>query len=141
MRVLLLLALTGCVVVKPPALHERPRWRITDDKELDTPCVIARALVRRSGKQGIGMALQLKTRGDCEIAFSSAKLVFADTTELVLAPPPPQHVPGRSLVYVWWPIAFDNNAAWNASRTASALHLEVAANDATRTWQIEMVHQ
>ena len=142
MRVLLLmLAVTGCVVVRPPKPAERPVWHVLDDKPLDVECAIARAHVRKSGKQGIGIALQLNTRGDCAIAFSSAQLAFADGTRIELTPPAQQQIPGRSLVYVWWPARFDNNAAWNAGRHRGELVLAYAINSAQGTWRIAMEHK
>ena len=141
MRVLLLVALTGCVVVRPPKPTERPIWRVTEDKQLDVDCVSARPLVRKSGKQGIGIALQLKSRGDCDVRFTVAHLHFADGTRVGIDPPSPQALPGRSLVYVWWPVRFDNNAAWNAGRRSGDLELAYAINGATGTWRIAMVEQ
>ena len=77
MRVALLVLVTGCVVIRAPELAERPRWRITGHDQLDTDCAIARALVRKSGKQGIGMAVQLRSRMDCTFATSLALVLPA----------------------------------------------------------------
>lgn len=138
MRALLLVALTACVVMRPPHIDERPRWRLAQEAQLDVGCAIVRPLVRKSGKQGIGMTLQIRTRGDCTVAFTQATLVFPDGTALALAPPPPHALPGRSLDYQWWPIELDNNAAWNAGRRSGELVLAYRIGDATGTWQLAM---
>lgn len=141
MRVLALLAtwiLGGCIVMRPPRVDERPVWRISGSDSLDADCASARALVRKSGKQGIGMSVQLKSRADCAIKFTAAHLAFTDGTKLAVTPPTAQQLPGRSLIYVWWPVAFDNNAAWNAGRRSGVLTLDYAIGSATGAWQVAM---
>ena len=60
--------LAGCIVVKPPHTHERPRWYVKN-QTVDVGCVSGVANIRKSGKQGIGMSVQLKSRSDCVVAF------------------------------------------------------------------------
>lgn len=130
----------GCVVVRPPYRTERPRWRLSPAvKETETGCVIARPLVRRSGKEGIGMQLMLKSHGDCSVRFTSARIAFAGGKTIDVGVPPAQELPGHSLVYAWWPIRFDNNAAWNAGRNTAELQLayEIAGTRGEWTFPME----
>jgi hypothetical protein len=136
-----ILLLAGCVAIRPPELHERPLWRITGNDMLDADCVIARAFVRKSGKQGIGMAVQLHSRTDCTFAPTSIALVFADGSTQSLPLPPPTLLHGRSLLYAWYPLAFDNNAAWNAGKHDATLALAYTAGTRTGTWTIGMHEQ
>src|SRR5215510_6985112 len=129
MRGLVLLVLGGCVLLRPPTASERPRWRVDDSSQLDAECVIARALVRKSGKQGIGIALELKSRSNCELTFTAARIDFADGAHIAVPPPRAATLPGGSVAYVWWPIAFDNNAAWNAGRNRATLAVSYAIGD------------
>ena len=132
---LALVLVTACVVVKPTDVL--PRWRLTGVADLDAGCVLARAFVRKSGKDGFGLAVQLRSRGDCTVTIGRADLVFADGARVAANPGQPRHVlAGRSLIYIWLPIAFDNNAAWNAERNAAVLEIAVGADAAQTTWKL-----
>ncbi len=149
---LVLAAAAGCVVTRPPHEGERPRWRIADGARFDAGCAIGRAFIRKSGKAGFGVALQWKSRGSCRIAIEAVRLSLAHGA--VAAPPPrgaaasiavppiaPIELPGRSLIYAWLPVPFDNDAAWNDGRDHGLLELDVAVAGAPATpWRIP-VHQ
>ena len=139
MRALVLVALAGCVVVRPPRVDERPRWRITNDNPHELGCASARALVRKSGKQGIGIALQFKSRAACTIDFTMARIALDDNTLVDVPLPPSQQLPERSLVYAWWPVKFDNNRAWNAGyRTGSRIQIGDWVDGKAKVWEIPM---
>ena len=107
---------------------------------LDADCMIAHALIRKSGKQGIGMALQLRSRGDCTFTTTSAALVFPDGSSVPIAVPPPVELHGRSQIYAWLQLGFDNNALWNARRNTGVIMFGYAVGAKTGTWAIG-VHQ
>ena len=134
---LVLVLLAGCVVTRGPSIDERPRWRLADDGKLDAGCLSARAMVRKSGKQGIGIAVQLRSHGDCAVRFTGARLELAGAS-LPIATPPSLDLAGRSQLYAWWPVAFDNNAAWNDGRATAALVVDYAVPGATGSWRIAM---
>lgn len=128
----------GCVVIEPTRV--RPRWHTTDGAELESGCAIAHAFVRKTGKTGFGLAVQLKSRGDCSVELGRAELVFSDGARSVANPGlARQELHGRSLVYAWLPIALDNNEAWNEGRNAAVLEIAVAIGDARSTWRIPLV--
>jgi hypothetical protein len=149
----LVLAAAGCVVTRPPFTHERPLWRITSGDSFEAGCAIGRAFIRKSGKAGFGVALQWRSRGDCRVAIEAVRLRLAHR-ELTAAPPgtgaaaklavvplAAVELPGRSLVYAWLPVQFDNDAAWNDGRDHGLLELDVAVAGAPATpWRIP-VHQ
>jgi hypothetical protein len=139
-RVALLVLVTGCVVIRAPEDRERPRWHITGHDELDADCVSARALVRKSGKQGIGMAVQLRSRTDCTFTPTSLALVLHGDA-IAFPTPPPIVLHGRSQLYAWLPLRFDNNAAWNRGVRDGVLALAYTAGGQTGTWNIEMHQQ
>jgi hypothetical protein len=135
------LALAGCVVTRAPRIDERPRWRVLGDPndeavgQLDYYCLRGRAFVRKSGKQGFGVAMQLRSRADCTVAFDRVQLVFDDgAVDIATIPAIP--MTGRSQLYAWLPVAFDNNAAWNAGRTSATLVLELTIAEAPAVWRI-----
>lgn len=136
----LLLLATGCLVTRAPRIEERPRWRLADATAFEADCLVGRAFVRKSGKQGFGVALQLRSRRDCPLALAGVKLVLRRRTleipPIALAP-----LPGRSLVYAWLPVAFDNNEAWNDGETSATLELALVVEGQPRPWRIALVQQ
>jgi hypothetical protein len=135
----LLVLLGGCVVVRPPFDIERPQWHLTKtDESVETDCVSARALVRKSGKQGIGLTIALRSRRDCDFTPTQITLAFRDGGSHTFATPPPTTLRGRSLLYAWYPLAFDNNAAWNDDHDVAALTIAYTVEGKTHTWQLAM---
>lgn len=131
-----LLAPAGC----GGAYRDYPRWRLTGGTEYANDCVEATGFVRVSGKTGVGMSVQLRSRRDCAVQVTRAELVLGDRrypAEL----PPAQTLPGRSLIYLWLPFAFDNNAAWNDGRRRGQFELELTANGQPLAWTLPAVHE
>src|SRR5688572_9778555 len=135
-RALIPILASGCVVTQPPKLDARPRWYL-QQSSLDADCLLGDAFVRKSGKQGIGLALQLRSRTDCAVAIDSVRVAFAKSAVTVPSIAPLQ-LRGRSLVYAWLPVPFDNNAAWNAERNTATLELAMRVNGKPVTWQLPM---
>lgn len=134
--------LAGCVVTRPPRDNERPRWRIADDIHFDAGCASGRAFIRKSGKTGFGVTLQWKSRGDCTIALDAVHLRFDHGGKVAVPAIAPLTLPGRSMVYAWLPVAFDNNEAWNDGLDRATLELSVAVAGAPATpWRIPVVQQ
>lgn len=135
------LAAAGCIVTRPPLAHERPRWRITGGDQLDAGCALGRAFLRKSGKAGFGLALQWRSRGDCRVVIASARLQLAGGPALALPAIAPIELPGRSQIYTWLPVPFDNDEAWNRGLDDATLELAVAiAGEPPTPWRIA-VHQ
>lgn len=143
MRFLILVVMTGCVVVRPPTPSERPRWQLARDvtDTLDADCLLARAFVRKSGKTGIGMSVALHSRRDCDFTPTTISLHLDTGATLAIAAPPPTQLHGRSLLYAWWPLAFDNNTAWNDGARAGTLSIGYTVAGKPGTWTIAMVQQ
>ena len=83
-------------------------------------------MVRRSGKQGIGIALRLRSHGDCTFAIREAQLVFPSGRMIPVALPAPIALAGRSQLTMWMPVPFDNNRAWNDGENNATLELRTA---------------
>lgn len=139
-RVAILLATamtaTSCYLLRPPDSDERPRWRVAAT-ELAHDCVLARGFVRKTGKTGFGMTLELRSRGDCAVAIARAEVVLADGHRApagirALAP-----LRGRSLIYTWLAFPFDNNAAWNRGVVDGQVELDLVVNGRRApTWRL-----
>jgi hypothetical protein len=113
-----------------------PRWVTIGGRDLRAGCAIADVFVRKSGKEGIGVTVELRSRFDCDAKLGSLDLVFPDGARATGHLPPQTPLRGRSLVYLWVPIRFHADAAWNHGRTSAALELVLAVGDETRTWEI-----
>lgn len=123
------------------AYREYPRWRFTDAAEMDSGCVLARSFIRMSGKSGVGVTVELRSRGDCTVRFARAELVL-DGVRAPATLPEPVALHGRSLVYVWLPFVFDNERAWNDGKRAGTFEIELeVAGAAAPTWRIAADHR
>lgn len=131
---IVVLALTACGPPGPARAY--PRWVIAGGRDLEIGCAIADAFVRKSGKEGIGVTVELRSRGSCAITITHAALLFPDGAVAEGALPPAMSLPGRSLTYAWIPIRFDADRAWDAHRTHARLALEVEADGALREWHL-----
>jgi hypothetical protein len=112
-----------------------PRWMVSPTMTQEIAwrdCAGVRAFVRKSGKQGIGVAVELRSRTDCAVTVPRAELVLDDGTRAVA----PLEVPpmrGRSLVYLWLPVRFDGDAAFNNGARAGTLQLDLAIAGVAQT--------
>jgi len=127
LRLLLVaVGVAGCGDAQHPRRY--PRWT-TQSAVLEPvwrDCVGVRAFVRKSGKQGIGVTLEVRSRTDCPLVVTRAHLDLSDGTvaEGELLPLAPLR--GRSLLFLWMPVRFDGNAAWNRGTRNGTLVLELA---------------
>lgn len=140
MRALLVL-LAVAVAACGGARRNYPRWTLAAGA---TPhradCVDARAFVRVSGKTGIGVTLALRSHGTCAVRVARAELVVG-TRRFPAALPPAQTLPGRSLVYLWLPFPFDNNALWNDGLRRGQLELVLETGGVARApWILPAEH-
>lgn len=139
-RALTFVLLGACVVTRPPDLDERPRWRLSAPASYSADCAQADAFLRKSGKTGIGLTLRVRSNATCTFTITAARIVFGRRVVPAQAVGPIA-LPGRSQLYAWLPIKFDNDALWNDDRNDATIELDVAvAAQPTATWKIP-VHQ
>jgi hypothetical protein len=130
--------LCGCVVMQAPALNERPRWRLDGDARFEGDCVHGRAYIRKSGKQGVGITLELRSTSDCTIEVPRVHLWWADGTSEPRPGIAPLVLHGHSLAYAWLPVDFDNDAAWNGGRDTARVEVDVVVAGRSERWRIPM---
>jgi hypothetical protein len=135
MRVLALVTVAGCAFTRAPDLDERPRWKLDHDATFASDCVDARAFVRKSGKQGFGVAIKLVSHHDCHVRISGTWHLAGASTAIA---PIELDMRGRSLRYGWLPVAFDNNAAWNDGDVDGQLVLAVETGVPAPAWTIDL---
>jgi hypothetical protein len=138
----------ACIVVVALALaacggnlRAYPRWRFVDGPaaQVDAGCALGRAFVRMSGKTGVGLTVELRSRGDCLVRFARAELVL-DGQRAPATLPAEVALRGRSLVYVWLPFEFDNNRAWNEGRRSGTFEIDLDAGGTVTPWRIAADH-
>jgi hypothetical protein len=117
-----------------------PRWILDDEASLVADCLHADALMRVSGKTGVGLTLAMRSTATCRVLITRAELILDDDRAAATLPPA-QTLPDRSLSYAWLPFAFDNNAAWNRGSRRGRFEIDVVVGDAPpRTWVIPAHH-
>lgn len=139
-RAAILVLLVGCVVTRPPNLTERPRWSLLAPAHHAEGCAQADAFIRKSGKTGLGLSIRVRSTSDCTFTITASRIVFGRRA-IAAGAVGPIALPGRSQLYAWLPIRFDNDAMWNDDRNDATIELDVAVAAApTTTWKIP-VHQ
>jgi hypothetical protein len=124
-------------------LREYPRWRFASGAptEMERGCVLGRSFIRMSGKTGVGVTVELRSRGDCTVRFTRAELVL-DGMRGAATLPEPLTLRGRSLVYVWLPFELDMDRAWNDGKRSGAFEIDLeVAGVAAPTWRIPADHR
>jgi len=130
----LALALGACF--PGPRARAYPRWVLVGGRDLRHGCAIADAFVRKSGKEGVGVTVELRSTRDCDVRITRAALIFPDDGAAAGTLPPATPMVGRSVAYAWIPIRFDGDRAWNQHRDAAALELELTVAGVARAWKI-----
>jgi hypothetical protein len=122
-----LLALVLCACTDPMHPRTYPRWVVADSAEITwRDCAGLRAFVRKSGKEGMGVAVEIRSRKDCPATIVRAELVLDDGARAAATIPAVPELHGRSLRYLWMPIHFDGDDAWNRGVRSARLDLELA---------------
>jgi hypothetical protein len=130
------LALTIGACLPGTQARTYPRWVLVGGRDLRHGCAIADAFVRRSGKEGVGVTVALRSTRDCDVRITRAALVFPDDVAAAGVVPAAAPMAGRSLAYAWIPIRFDGDRAWNQHRDRAALELELTVDGVARAWKI-----
>jgi hypothetical protein len=133
MRVVLVLSLLLAACGDPQHSRQFPRWEASLAQNLEwRGCAGARAFVRKSGKQGIGVTLELRSRQDCPVTIARLELAFSDGSRAPGVLPPLDGLHGRSLVYLWVPIYFDGDHYWNREVRSGELQIDLAIDGAVQ---------
>lgn len=125
MRWLVLLLVGGCIV------HDRVQtlahWQGAPSS-YDIGCVTAAPFVRKTGKDGVGISLRLKSHGDCVVAIGKSQLHFVHAGIVDVSQGGQRYeLKGNSVIDAWLPMLFDDNEAWNDGRNRAELFMEVQA--------------
>jgi hypothetical protein len=120
---------------EPMRPRQYPRWvtTVTDPAAIEwRGCAGIRTFVRKSGKQGIGLTVEVRTQTSCDVEVTRVELVLADGTRALGELPAARALRGRSLVYHWVPVRFDGDAAWNRGVRRGRLEIDLAIGGAAQ---------
>jgi len=134
-------------------MHPRayPRWVIDSTNATDPAgepavqwraCAGVRAFVRKTGKAGMGITLEVRSRTDCPATITRAAVVIPDHARRLHAEATVPVIPelrGRSLRYLWMPVHFDADELWNRGARVATLELELAIDGVAQpaiTWPL-----
>ena len=139
MRAAVIVMLAGaCVITRAPRIEERPRWRLTTVPAWKAGCALGEAWVRKSGKEGFALAVRLRSTHDCKVAIGGGTLALDGGDTIALPPIASYDLVGRSLIYAWVPVRFDNDAAWNDEHTKATLTLAMTVDGAAAPWSFPL---
>lgn len=139
--VLLLAAAASLATSAPRSVRRYPTWRVQRQEHVVDGAVV-QVWVSRSGREGIGVSVELDPR-DTGMTYD----VDADGTNLRIAGGPPiaparvsaaPSPPDKTRRYL--PFRFDGLKAWNEGRRSAVLRLAIRTPAATRTLLVAMTH-
>jgi hypothetical protein len=81
-----------------------------------------RAFVRKSGKEGIGVTLEVRSKHDCPVTLRATAALADGTTSTVAQT---LDLRGRTLAYQWLAFHFDGDAAWNHGARDGRIDVQV----------------
>ncbi|MCA9678258.1 MAG: hypothetical protein H6709_04145 [Kofleriaceae bacterium] len=148
-RAVPLLAAIALVLIAGCNDHRHPRtfpqWVIgVTDPEAITwrGCAGLRAVIQRSGKAGVGVVLEARSRQTCDVVLERAELILDDGARAAADAIDLGPLPGRSLRRYWMPVRFDADAAWNRGTRRGRLELALRIGGQAQepvTWPVSIV--
>lgn len=120
-----------------------PVWQVESGGSFEGGCVKGEAWVAKSGKQGIGVVLELTPRGDapCHLTLLGTRLLIGGVDRSKMGCPYTFEVPAGGPHQAYLPFAFDNQAAWNDGHRRGVLELEMITDGMmVGRWSMALVH-
>jgi hypothetical protein len=131
-------------IATPPPQHVRnyPAWELTGKGPWPVGCATVDAWVSKSGKQGVGLTLELRaaTAGSCEVRVQRTSIEIAGRTIEASQLPDAVRVDTRPR-QLYLPFAFDNEASWNRKELAAVLTVDLSAGGQAARLQRDMIHR
>jgi len=119
-----------------------PAWELTSGQAKVQGCADAIAWVSKSGKSGVGLTIEIRTRGPCRVRISRAVLVLADGKEVAgQVKEPADAAGGVGDRYLYLPFLFDNNEAWNRGVRQGRFDLTLVVEERSTRWSLDAVHR
>jgi hypothetical protein len=132
-------ALASIATPAPQQTRNYPAWRVEWLGARQLGCAQVDLWVNKSGKQGFGLALELRpVSGECQVEVRSARFEAPGTLAHGERLPTSLRLDRKRHLYVAFP--FDNEALWNASQHAGTLELVLVVNGTSERLSLAMRH-
>lgn len=104
-----------------------PEWRLTSLLRLDQGSLRVRGWFSKSGKEGVGLTLRLRSCGESipRVAVTRASLEVAGAGAFAAELPLPVELAPGATRDLYLPFALDNERLWNDGRRSGQLLLEL----------------
>jgi hypothetical protein len=119
-----------------------PAWELLNGQAKVHGCADAVAWVSKSGKSGVGLTVEIRTRGACRVSVPRAALILADGTEVAGRVEEPTDEAGNAngrFIYVAF--LFDNNRAWNRGIRTGRFDFDLTVDDRAERWSMDAEHR
>jgi hypothetical protein len=142
----LVVAVAASASIATSALPKEPRgypaWVVTAGEKHTQQCVDLYAWVSKSGKTGLGLSLELRSKGDCMLQITKAELQLEGISVPAADLWDPLDMKGHSLLFAYIPFEFDNNEAWNDELRDGVIELHMTTNgNPGPAWRITAEHR
>ncbi len=134
-----LFAAAASIATPAPQMRRNyPAWELATQTSR-VGCAELTAWVSKSGKQGLGITLELVSiEHGCRVEFDAAEIDVGGQRVAALSLPPALSLEAPQRVYL--PFAFDNEAAWNDGRREGQFRLALRARGAPERFRTRMTH-
>lgn len=134
-----LTALATMATSRPMMVRNYPAWQIEGLGARQLDCAIVDLWVSKSGKQGLGVTLELTpTASSCRVSVEEARFSADGVEERAARLPAPRVVERRDHLYL--PFAFDNEALWNDEVRDGRLDLWIRVGEASERLAFRLRH-
>lgn len=122
---------SGCLFFVPDRSRPVPAWT-AEERAVDFGCARLTARVVRSGKEGVGVAIDLAgASATCSVSVGDVELALADEVRAAKVAMPAARVAPGTRLSIYVPVAFDANAAWNRGARDARLVARGTSDGAT----------
>jgi len=122
-----------------PKERAYPRWAPAAPAERRMACAVAELWVTRSGKEGLGVVLELGSgAATCPVHLLAAELRLPSGAVAAAALPGPLVVGPLMPERVWLAFPFDGDASWNAGQRSATLHLAFRVDGHDEAWSVPL---
>ncbi|MGZ3421508.1 MAG: hypothetical protein ACXVEF_10950 [Polyangiales bacterium] len=130
---LLLVALPSCFPMEGPRTY--PSWARAQTVPTSVGCLRVDGWVVQSGKQGLGLTLEVSTPSDvCPFSMRVAELDVGGERVQAKSLPASATLHHGQTIWVYLPFFFDGDRAWNEDRRAASLRL--AFDSGETRWEL-----
>jgi len=133
---LVLFGITASVATSAPRFRY-PRtyatWQVSAVRAEIAGCAEVKTWVGKSGKSGVGLVVEVRTRARaCRVSLLRVSVRAGSHTFTAPATPPAVIATPEQPTHLWVAVPFDNESAWNRGERDGVVEFELLAGDTPR---------